>query len=83
MLFYRMQTKLWSLYSPKTKKKNKKQKQKTKTKKKKKKNKTSYDLFSMQVGRLRSIAVVIINFFLWFLIKVALSLRFLEQSLIK
>ena len=78
MLFYRMQTKLWSLYSPKTKKKNKKQKQKTK-----KKNKTSYDLFSMQVGRLRSIAVVIINFFLWFLIKVALSLRFLEQSLIK
>ena len=62
----------------KTKNKNKKQKQKTK-----KKNKTSYDLFSMQVGRLRSIAVVIINFFLWFLIKVALSLRFLEQSLIK
>ena len=66
-----------SLFS-KNKKKNKKQKQKTK-----KKNKTSYDLFSMQVGRLRSIAVVIINFFLWFLIKVALSLRFLEQSLIK
>ena len=81
MLFYRMQTKLWSLYSPKNKKKKKKktkQNKKTKTK-----NKTSYDLFSMQVGRLRSIAVVIINFFLGFLIKVALSLRFLEQSLIK
>ena len=51
-------------------------KQKNKTKKTKTKNKTSYDLFSMQVGRLRSIAVVIINFFLWFLVKVALSIRF-------
>ena len=59
--------------------------------------KPSYDLFilqknakklwslfnaSWQIAIFCTIAVVIINFFLWFLIKAALSIRFLEQSLI-
>ena len=50
----------------------------------KKKAKKLWSLFnaSWQIAIFCTIAVVIINFFLWFLIKAALSIRFLEQSLI-
>ena len=46
MLFYRMQTKLWSLYSPKTKKKQKKKNKKQKQKTKKEKQNKLWSLFN-------------------------------------